>query len=75
MTEEERFKKVYNIYMNYEAELATRGMDGIPPIAASLTNTYLMHEIVEVIKEFPNKEDHDNLLNCIRMITKTINEE
>ena len=51
MTEEERFQKVYNIYMNFEAELATRGMDGIPPIAASLTQAYIVHEIKDLIAD------------------------
>jgi hypothetical protein len=49
MTEEERFKKVYNIYMNYEAELATRGMADVPPIAVNLTIAYLLHEIKEFL--------------------------
>ena len=49
MTEEERFQKVYNIYMNFEAELATRGMADVPPIAGSLTQAYIMHEIKEFL--------------------------
>lgn len=49
MTEEERFQKVYNIYMNFEAELATRGMADVPPIAVSLTQAYIMHEIKEFL--------------------------
>ena len=40
--------------MNFEAELATRGMDGIPPIAASLTQAYIVHEIKDLIADNNN---------------------
>jgi len=49
MTEEERFQRIYNIYMNYEAELASRGMEDIPPIAASLTQAYIIHEMKDLM--------------------------
>jgi len=54
MTEEERFKKVYNIYMNYEAELATRGMADVPPIAVNLTQAYVLHEMTDILKKLHN---------------------
>ena len=44
MTEEERFQKIYNVYMNYEHELAQRGMENIAPIAATLTQAFIFHE-------------------------------
>ena len=47
MTEEERFQAVKNIYMNYEHELAQRGMENVAPIAASLTTAYVLHALLE----------------------------
>ena len=47
MTEEERFQYVKNIYMNYEHELAQRGMEDVAPLAANLTNSYLMREMID----------------------------
>ena len=47
MTEEERFQKIKNIYLNYEHELAQRGMEDVAPIAASLTTSYVLHALVE----------------------------
>jgi len=47
MTEEERFQKVYNVYMNYEHELAQRGMENVAPVASSLTHSYVLHAILE----------------------------
>ena len=41
MTEEERFQKVYNVYMNYEHELAQRGMENVESIAVGLTQAYM----------------------------------
>ena len=54
MTEEERFQKVYNIYMNFEAELATRGMSNVEPIAVSLTQAYELHEMTDMLKKLHN---------------------
>ena len=50
MTEEERFQKIYNIYMNYEHELAQRGMENVAPIAADLTISYVVHNLMEKLE-------------------------
>ena len=47
MTEEERFKKVYNVYMNYEQELAQRGMENVATLAIGLTQAYVLFLISE----------------------------
>jgi hypothetical protein len=47
MTEEERFKKVYNVYMNYEHELAQRGMEHVESIAVGLTQAYMLFQLAE----------------------------
>ena len=50
MTEEERFQKIYNVYMNYEHELAQRGMEDVAPIAAGLTTGYVLHDLLEGLR-------------------------
>jgi len=61
MTEEERFQAVKNIYMNYEHELAQRGMENVAPLAVSLTQAYIFHEIAEILKKLPVSINHPYL--------------
>ena len=53
MTEEERFQHIKNIYMNYEHEFAQRGMEDVAPIAASLTQAYILHDMIDALKGLP----------------------
>ena len=51
MTEEQIFQKVYNVYLNYEQELANRGMDDVQPIASHLTMAYMMQLVALPVSE------------------------
>ena len=45
------FQKVYNVYLNYEQELANRGMEDVQPIASHLTMAYVIQLVVEKLGE------------------------
>tara|TARA_R110002020_G_scaffold275909_1_gene491111 strand:- start:483 stop:668 length:186 start_codon:yes stop_codon:yes gene_type:complete len=47
MTEEQIFQKVYNVYLNYEQELANRGMEDVQSIASHLTMAYMVQLVAE----------------------------
>ena len=51
MTEEQIFQKVYNVYLNYEQELANRGMEDVQSIASHLTMAYVIQLVVEKLGE------------------------
>ena len=65
MTEEERFQKIYNIYLNYEHELAQRGMENVAPIAASLTQSFIIHQA----------EDRYHKSSTISEVMESVNSE
>ena len=51
MTEEQIFQKVYNVYLNYEQELANRGMEDVQSIASHLTIAYMMQLVALPVSE------------------------
>ena len=51
MTEEQIFQKVYNVYLNYEQELANRGMEDVQSIASHLTMAYMMQLVTLPVSE------------------------
>lgn len=51
MTEEQIFQKVYNVYLNYEQELANRGMEDVQSIASHLTMAYMMQLVALPVSE------------------------
>jgi len=51
MTEEQVFQKVYNVYLNYEQELANRGMEDVQSIASHLTMAYMMQLVALPVSE------------------------
>ena len=80
MTEEERFQAVKNIYMNYEHELAQRGMENVAPIASSLTTAYVLHALLEGMhgeseESFPVSITVDEMIDSINMFEVDSNEE
>ena len=70
MTEEERFQAVKNIYMNYEHELAQRGMEDVAPVAASLTTAYVLHALLEGMRGDSEEQAAD-----VMTVAKLIEEE
>tara|TARA_R110000824_G_scaffold120706_1_gene276317 strand:- start:4933 stop:5118 length:186 start_codon:yes stop_codon:yes gene_type:complete len=53
MTEEQIFQKVYNVYLNYEQELANRGMEDVQSIASHLTMAYMVQLVAERLDGTP----------------------
>ena len=51
MTEEKIFQKVYNVYLNYERELANGGMEDVQSIASHLTMAYMMQLVALPVSE------------------------
>ena len=51
MIEEQIFQKVYNVYLNYEQELANRGMEDVQSIASHLTMAYMMQLVALPVSE------------------------